>query len=186
LSVVGFLPGHSSILKMEAVRSLETFVIFDGTTRRHIPEDSSLHSQCSENLKSSILQSFFSRTRKPGIHKPRTLICLYTIICYKKLQGKLSDTLVVIHRAVFYSCHLFIHSFIDGSTDLYWAPGHFFSFPILFAVGRTPWTRDQPVARPLPTHRTAQKQNKRRQTSMPQVGFEPTPAVFDRMKTVHA
>jgi hypothetical protein len=29
----------------------------------------------------------------------------------------------------------------------------FFSFLILYTVGRTPWTGDQPVARPLPTHR---------------------------------
>jgi hypothetical protein len=32
--------------------------------------------------------------------------------------------------------------------------GHFFSFFILYTVGRTPLTGDQPVARPLPTHRT--------------------------------
>jgi hypothetical protein len=29
----------------------------------------------------------------------------------------------------------------------------FFSFLILYTVGRSPWTGDQPVARPLPTHR---------------------------------
>jgi hypothetical protein len=44
--------------------------------------------------------------------------------------------------------------------------------------------RDQPVGRPLPTHRT-QTQNKSKQTSMPLVGFEPTIPVFDRAKTVH-
>jgi hypothetical protein len=39
--------------------------------------------------------------------------------------------------------------------------GRFFSFLIYtHAVGRTPWTWDQPVARPLPTHRTTQTQNK--------------------------
>jgi hypothetical protein len=43
----------------------------------------------------------------------------------------------------------------------------------------------QPVARSLPTHRTTQTQNKRTQTSMPQVGFEPTIPVFERAKTVH-
>jgi hypothetical protein len=43
----------------------------------------------------------------------------------------------------------------------------FFSFLILNTVGRTPWTNDQPVARPLPTHRTTQTQNKRTRTSMP-------------------
>jgi hypothetical protein len=32
--------------------------------------------------------------------------------------------------------------------------------PDLFTIGRTPWTCDQPVARPLPKHRTAQTQNK--------------------------
>jgi hypothetical protein len=31
--------------------------------------------------------------------------------------------------------------------------GRFFSFLILYTVCRTPWTGDQPVARPLPTRR---------------------------------
>jgi hypothetical protein len=35
-------------------------------------------------------------------------------------------------------------------------------------------------------HRTAQTQNKRRQTSTPQVGFQSTILVFERAKTVHA
>jgi hypothetical protein len=45
---------------------------------------------------------------------------------------------------------------------------------------------DQPVARRLPAHRTVQTQNKRTQTSMPQVGFKPTIPVFERAKTVRA
>jgi hypothetical protein len=36
------------------------------------------------------------------------------------------------------------------------------------------------------THRTAQIQNKRTQTSTPQVGLEPTIPVFEWAKTVHA
>jgi hypothetical protein len=44
---------------------------------------------------------------------------------------------------------------------------------------------DESVARPLPTHRTAQTQNKRTQTFMPRMGFEPTIPVFERAKTVH-
>jgi uncharacterized iron-regulated membrane protein len=36
-----------------------------------------------------------------------------------------------------------------------------------YTGGRTAWTYDKPVARPLPTHRTAQTQNKHTQTSMP-------------------
>jgi hypothetical protein len=46
-------------------------------------------------------------------------------------------------------------------------------------VDRTPWTGNQPIAWPLPT----QTQNKRRYTSIPSVGFEPTIPVFERAKT---
>jgi hypothetical protein len=45
---------------------------------------------------------------------------------------------------------------------------------------------DQPVARPLLTHRTTQTQYELTQTSMPRVGFEPTTPVFERAKTVRA
>jgi hypothetical protein len=54
----------------------------------------------------------------------------------------------------------FIHSFISGSTALGWALASS-QFPNLFyADGRTPWTSDQPVARPLPKHTTTQTQYK--------------------------
>jgi hypothetical protein len=53
--------------------------------------------------------------------------------------------------------------------------GRFLSFLIIYTVGRPPWTGDQPVARPLPTHRATQTQNKRAR-------FEH----FERAKTVHA
>jgi hypothetical protein len=66
------------------------------------------------------------------------------------------------------------------------APWPLFQVLDLYTVGRTPWTGDQPVARKLPTHRTTQTQNKRTQTSMPQVGFQPTIPVFEQAKTVHA
>jgi hypothetical protein len=56
-------------------------------------------------------------------------------------------------------------------------------FPSSFyTVGRTPWTGEVPVTRPLP----AKTQNKRTQTSMPQVEFELTITVFEHAKTVHA
>jgi hypothetical protein len=72
-----------------------------------------------------------------------------------------------------------------GSTALL-DLGRFFSFLILHAVGRTPWTGDHPVARPLPTHRTAQTQNKGTHISMPRVGFQSTTPVFERAKTFHS
>jgi hypothetical protein len=68
----------------------------------------------------------------------------------------------------------------SGSTVLFLVLGRFFSFLILYTVGITPWTGDQPVARPLHT------QNKRTQTSTPQVGFEPTIPASERAKTVYA
>jgi hypothetical protein len=42
---------------------------------------------------------------------------------------------------------------INGFTADLFAFGHFFSCSILLTVGRVPWMGDQPVARPLPTHR---------------------------------
>jgi hypothetical protein len=60
------------------------------------------------------------------------------------------------------------------------------SFLIFFTVGRTPWTGDQPVAWPLPEHKTPQTQNKRTQTCIPQVGFELKIPIFERAKRVHA
>jgi hypothetical protein len=75
---------------------------------------------------------------------------------------------------------------IYGSTALCWALDDFSVSWSFFAVGRTPWTGDQPVARPLPTHRTTQTQNKHTQTSMSWVGFEPTIPALERAKVVHA
>jgi hypothetical protein len=46
-----------------------------------------------------------------------------------------------------------------------------FSSLILYKVGRTPWTGDQPVVRP----RITQKADS---TYIPSVGLEPTPLVF--------
>jgi hypothetical protein len=79
-----------------------------------------------------------------------------------------------------------IHSFINGSTTALCRALATFSVLWSYAVGRISWTGDQPVARLLPTHRTAQTQNKCTQTSMPWVGFKPTTPVFEWVKTVHA
>jgi hypothetical protein len=89
--------------------------------------------------------------------------------------------IIIAHQAVTYSQYL-----IYGSTVLLLDLGRFFSFLILDTVGSTPWTGDQLVARPLLAHRTIQTQNKRTQTSMFWVGFEPTIPVFEQAKTVHA
>jgi hypothetical protein len=55
----------------------------------------------------------------------------------------------------------FTHSFINGSTALCWVLVSSSVRNLFYADGRTPLTGDQPVARPLPTHKTTQTQNKR-------------------------
>jgi hypothetical protein len=66
-------------------------------------------------------------------------------------------------------------------------PWPFFSFLILYTVGRTPWMGDQPVARPLPTHRT-QTQNKRTPYRHPCLEWDSnaTISAFEGAKAVHA
>jgi hypothetical protein len=83
---------------------------------------------------------------------------------------------------VWFTVKIFIWLWLYGSCGIF--PS--FQFLNLYTVGRTPLTGDQPDARSLPTHRTTPTQNKRTQTSMPSVGFEPTIPVFERVKTFHA
>jgi hypothetical protein len=80
----------------------------------------------------------------------------------------------------------FTYPFIYGSTALCLTLAAFSVSLILYIVGRTPLTGDQPVARLLPAHRTAQTHNKRTWTPMPQVGFKSTIPVSEWTKTVHA
>jgi hypothetical protein len=87
-----------------------------------------------------------------------------------------------IYLAIYLSVYLPTYLSIYGSTVLFIDLGRFFSFLILHTVGRTPWTGNQPVARPPPTQRT-QTQNKRTKTSM---GFEPMIPMLERANTVHA
>jgi hypothetical protein len=64
--------------------------------------------------------------------------------------------------------------------------GSFFSFLILYTAGRTPWTERISPSQGHYLHTGQHKQNKRKQTSMHWVGFEPTIPAFERAKTVHA
>jgi hypothetical protein len=87
-----------------------------------------------------------------------------------------------------YYTEINIHSFsfIKWLYGLFLGPGLYFSSVIFSHGRRTPWSSDQLVARPLPTHRTTQTQNKRRKHPCLRVGFEPTIPAFERAKTVHA
>jgi hypothetical protein len=69
---------------------------------------------------------------------------------------------------IYLSIHPYIHPWLcNPMLDL----GRFFGFLKFYTVGRD---------------RTAQKQNKRTQTSVPRVGFEPTIPVLQRARAVHA
>jgi hypothetical protein len=65
-----------------------------------------------------------------------------------------------------------------------WALAAFFQLLNLCSAGRASWTSDEPVARPLHTHKTTQTQNKDTQTFMARVGFEPMIPAFERAKTM--
>jgi hypothetical protein len=102
-----------------------------------------------------------------------------------RLQLKISLQTNKRHFSVHVSCAL--ESYLSMALQVLLLDlGRFFNFLIIYTVGRTFWTGDQPVARPLPTHRTIQTQNKRTRTFMPWVGFELTIPAFGRAKTVHA
>jgi hypothetical protein len=65
-------------------------------------------------------------------------------------------------------------------------PWPLFQFLDVFTRTVSLWTSDHLVARLLPTNKTAYTKHKHIQTSLPQVGFEPTTPVFEPAKSVHA
>jgi hypothetical protein len=81
---------------------------------------------------------------------------------------------------------------LEGDSFFHWFYSPLGSWPLVFQFhghfidGRTPWTSDQLVVRSLPKHRTTQTQNKRTQTSILWVGFEPPIPASKRAKRVHA
>jgi hypothetical protein len=107
----------------------------------------------------------------PSIH-----LSIYVSVCL--------SVCLTIYLSLYLSVYLSIYLSIYGFT----AVVHLrrFSVSNLYTVGRTPWTGDKPITRTLPAHRTTKTQNKRTQTSMPQVEFEHTTPVFERTKMVHA
>jgi hypothetical protein len=90
-------------------------------------------------------------------------------------EGTVSTTNFII---IFFLDIYFILIYSTTAPQLFVGPWPLFQFLNLYIVGRTDWTGDQPVERPLSTHRTTQTQNKYTQTYMPRVGLETTNPVF--------
>jgi hypothetical protein len=105
-----------------------------------------------------------------------------------ELVKKTGSHAITIYPSIYIYIYLSIYIYIYLSMTLQHFVGLWplFSFFIIYTVGRTPRTGDQPVARPLLAHTEKPKQNKSTQTSMPPVGFKPTIPVFELAKTVHA
>jgi hypothetical protein len=72
-----------------------------------------------------------------------------------------------VYLSIYQSVYLWLYSSLLGL-------GLFQFIDLFYSVGRTPWTGDQSIARPLAAHRTAHKHKINTQTSMTWVGFEPT------------
>jgi hypothetical protein len=83
---------------------------------------------------------------------------------------------------IFLSLFFFNGSFIPFRTMPSFSVPHSF-----FTDGRTPWTSNQLVARPLSKHRILHRINAyTHQTSMPWMGFEPTIPASERAKIIYA
>jgi hypothetical protein len=162
---------YSSTLKIEASCSLETSFKFQRTLSHFIPECRSLHKHRCEYLKSYIVVLCITRIFQMrsvsfallisvDIHLLQIEICCYKVkinICYK------TNSLIYFNAwDIHYSKYTSVES--NGTCTLsiylwFYSPCgicSLFQFPNLYTVGRTPWTGYQPVARPLPTHRTTQ------------------------------
>jgi hypothetical protein len=55
---------------------------------------------------------------------------------------------------------IYLSIYLSAALQPFVGPWPLFQFLNMYTVGRTPWTGDQPVVRPLPAYKTAQTQNK--------------------------
>jgi hypothetical protein len=116
----------------------------------------------------------------PAFTEPRYLLLyIYKVIPYRVFNSPPLDS-IPSRINPFYILMSYFFLAIYGSTALV-DLARFFSF----SVGRTPRMGISP-SQGRYLHTEQHKQNKRTQTSMSRVGFEPTIPVFERAKTVHS
>jgi hypothetical protein len=117
---------------LDATGFFETLFRICQNTGHHIPEDSKL-TLWVQKISKTLLR----------------IACVFSplIVSFQIGADPLTNVYIIINATVVICLSIY------GSTILLLDLGRFFSFLILYAVGTTPWTADQPVARPLPTHR---------------------------------
>jgi hypothetical protein len=83
--------------------------------------------------------------------RPSVRLCMYTSIC------------LFIHPFTHLPTYqpTYLPTYLSVALQSFVGPWPLCSFLIFYTDDRTPWTEDQSVARPLPTHRATQTQNKR-------------------------
>jgi hypothetical protein len=90
----------------------------------------------------------------------RTAVCKCTHLTQHRGKHCASEVRVG-RNPLFYLTTYFYYYYYYGCTAPCWALTNFSVVLGLYIVGNSPWTGDQPVARPLLIRRTTQTQNKR-------------------------
>jgi hypothetical protein len=98
---------------------------------------------------------------------PTDCICVHNSTWYKIIyvaKGGRLQSVAMLTESLYWPYGLlslfthFIHSWM--ALQPFVGPWHLLQFRnLIYTNGRTPWTRDQPVARPLPTQRTTHRKN---------------------------
>jgi hypothetical protein len=109
-------------------------------------------------------------------------------VLFLRKRSNLRHGLLLINteRSVNDSCYVGLSIYLSIALQSFVGPWPLFQFLNLYTFGKTPWTGDQPITRLVPSHRTTQTQNKRTQTVISSVGFEPTIPALERARRVHA
>jgi hypothetical protein len=108
------------------------------------------------NWKHSVLRMRSISCQEPSNTVTKVYIYVQPAYCRKEPgRSNISNA-----RCVF-TVNIFYFFFFNGSSSPFRAQASYSVPKSFFTGGRTPWTSDQPIAWPLPTHRKTQTQNKR-------------------------
>jgi hypothetical protein len=183
-------------MKQTASWILALLILRPWRWRQHVPPKYRLNFKGLHRIKSQTIELFITtavRTSDPiydlHIHKSgdSTYFSVSLVCTYYTTQSHYPEKPHHVSSSLWKPHVLFINFHSSMALQPFVGPWPLLQFRNLYTAGRTPWTGDQSVARPLPTHRTTQAQDKRtHKYKCLWVGFEPTIPGFERAKTVHA